>query len=160
MASLQDVTFLLCILLLCTILYFVSYFSVTLFCFVFLLTMPNKEQTNKMDEEIHELKFLKAMRLQSKIRKMELNHKEKRSQIHAHEAFNKNSHQYVNKLLDNKTAQGKPSFSTGVANEFFYATYEDKIRDYYYNSLRCIPKPAAPRKQMSENPPSLAELRR
>ena len=60
---------------------------------------------SKPDQEIRKMKqeFLKAMRLHNKIRKMELQKKEKRSQLHALEAFKK--------LLDPKAAQGKPGFS-------------------------------------------------
>ena len=52
---------------------------------------------NKPDQEIRKMKqeFLKAMRLNNKIRKMELKQKEKRSHVHAQEAFKKNPHQYA-----------------------------------------------------------------
>ena len=122
---------------------------------------------NKTDQEIRKMteEFLKAMRLHDKIRKMELKQKEKMSQLpwlHTQEAFNKNLHQYAKTLLDPKAAQGKPGFSREVAiNEYFQTRYEDKKRDYQYNPLKGIPnipKPAAPRKQLSKNPPSLAEL--
>ena len=89
---------------------------------------------------------------------MELKQKEKRSQLQAQEAFNKNPHQYAKKFLYPKAAQGKPGFSKEVANEFSRQHYAEKKRNYQYNPLRGIPKPAALRKQLSENPPSLAEL--
>ena len=109
---------------------------------------------NKSDQEIRigiriqemRQEFLTAMTFHNKhdkIRKMELKQKEKRSQLHAQEAFNKNRHQYAKKFLDPKAVQGKPGFSKEVANGYFHTTHEDKKRDYQYNPLRGIPKPAA-----------------
>ena len=56
------------------------------------------------------------MKLHNKIRKMEIKQKEKRSQLHARETFNKNPHQHAKELLGPKAAQGKPGFSREVAN--------------------------------------------
>ena len=117
-----------------------------------LKSLKQAMKDNKPDQEIRKMKqeILKAMRMQKQNQENGLKQKEKRSQLHAQEAI---------KILTNvPRSYRKTGFSREVVNEYFQTAYEDKKRDCQYNPLWGILKPAAPKKQLSENPPSLAEL--
>ena len=102
--------------------------------------------------------FHKLVRIHNKVRKLELEKRQKQSRSINYARFRRNPYQFAKALFSDKVERS-PTFSKTVAEKFFVTTYFDKNREYKYHPIHGLKRPPAPLIPFNVKPPTLSELK-